>query len=116
MNVIRWHMRIFHRGYLWRAFYRKHGLVLFFSRANTRGVKVIFRFFFLANIKILKAELKLFLTIEICRQCRGKLDEELLQAPEAAEKTAASSWLYEEAKEQTQCTETENPLAVRSTC
>ena len=84
------------------------------------GLRLFSDFFFnvqsLANIKILKAELKLFLTIDICQQCRGKLDEELLQVPEAAEKTAASSWLYEEAKEQTQCTETENPLAVRSTC
>lgn len=38
-----------------------------------------------------KTELKVFLRAEICRQCRGKLEGEILEAPIPAEETAASA-------------------------
>lgn len=39
----------------------------------------------------LKTQLEVFLCAEICRQCRGKLDGEILEAPVPTEETAASA-------------------------
>jgi hypothetical protein len=89
-----------------------------------RVIRVIFGFlFFDLRLQIKsKAEWKFFLCLEICRQCRGKLDRELSEGPFITDKTTASatpittpSGNYEKSQEATQDTETGRTVPVRLT-